>query len=199
MTALARFRTLEGKVQFFRDHMISDLQQSNPAIYAKLSAFTAPQKGSFIDLALSYDLATNLADKTPLSPVLVSPTERLSGSGLYAFGGFLVDRLRERDYAQGVYDAYQAWKVVAETQRDFSLDPNSAPDQPPSAAELFPQCQDEYKKGIERLAQRVDRVIGALSSGATGGGLVGGVEAAALRLALDAIANHYLRKAGSGP
>jgi len=198
ITALAKFRQLDdGKVKSLRGYMLSDLQNSTDtkqnAIFAKLKPLSDAQRSSFTDLALAYDLATNLADKTTLTPILISPAESLSGSGLYAFGGFLVQRLRERDYAQGVYDAYQSWKAIAESQKDFLIDPNSPPDQPASATEVFPQCKDEYQKGIERLVQRVDRVIGALSSGGTGGGVFGG----AVKIALDAIANYYLRKAGS--
>jgi hypothetical protein len=198
ITALAKFRDLDAdKVRSLRGYLLSDLQESKDAVqnavFAKLAPLSDALKSSFLDLALAYDLATNLTDKTTLTPILISPAESLSGSGLYAFGGFLVQRLRERDYAQGVYDAYQSWKAVAETQQDFLIDPNSPPDPPASATELFPQCKDEYQKGIERLVQRVDRVIGALSSGATGGGIFGG----AVRIALDAVANHYLRKAGS--
>ena len=198
ITALAKFRQLDdGKVKSLRGYMLSDLQNSTDtkqnAIFAKLKPLSDAQRSSFTDLALAYDLATNLADKTTLTPILISPAESLSGSGLYAFGGFLVQRLRERDYAQGVYDAYQSWKAIAESQKDFLIDPNSPPGQPASATEVFPQCKDEYQKGIERLVQRVDRVIGALSSGATGGGVFGG----AVKIALDAIANYYLRKAGS--
>jgi hypothetical protein len=198
MDALSKFRSLDSKLQFLRDHIISDLQQTNPAVFAKVSPFSVQQKSSFTDLGLAYDLATNLADKVTLTPILVSPAQRLSGSGLYAFGGFLVDRLRERDYAQGVYDAYQAWSAVAATQKDFIIDPNSPPAAPASVAEIFPSCEDEYKQGIERLIERFDLMIKAVSEAATGSGIIGGAEAAAMRLALDAIANHYLRTAGSG-
>jgi len=200
LDALAKFRGLQNRVQFFLDHMIPDLAQSEPAVYAKVTNLlgTDAQKGIFANLALAYDLATNLADKTRLTPILIAPAEQLSGSGLYAFGGFLVSQMRERDYAQGVYDAYQAWSSISQIpQEQFRLAPDAS-DAPASAAEMFPSFQDEYKQGIERLVQRVDAVVGALSSAAAGSGIVGGAEAFAMRTVLDTVANYYLRKNASG-
>ena len=203
LEALAKYRKLAkdselpARLKFFRDHLIADLKQSDPAIFQRIQRDlpTAAQQQIFTDLALAYDLATNLADKTRLSPILISPAQRLSGSGIYAFGGFLVTQMRERDYAQGVYDAYQAWKAVANSQRDFSLDPGSPPTAPATAAELFPSCQNEYQKGIDRLIARVDRVIAALSEAATSSTIAG----AAMRTVLDAIAKRLLNQAASGP
>jgi predicted acylesterase/phospholipase RssA len=190
---------LNRRISFFLDHMISDLARSEPAIFARVNKILQrPEEQTiFKNLALAYDLATNLVDKTKLTPILICPAERLAGSGLYAFGGFLVSQLRERDYAQGVYDAYQSWQAVAAIEEEeFLLDP-VAPAAPPSAAQMFDACQDQYKQGVERLIERVDRVMHAVSQAATAPGFLGGVEAKALRIVLDAIANHYVGKAGS--
>jgi Patatin-like phospholipase len=204
MAALAAFRKFDDvkkRLDFFLTHMIPDLQRSDQAIYTRVdNELKAPgQQTTFANLALAYDLATNLVDKTRLSPILISPAEQLSGSGLYAFGGFLVSRLRERDYAQGVYDAHQAWTSISEIpEEQFALDPTSPPTPPASAAELFPQCQDEYKKGLERMVERVDRVISAVSKAASAPGIIGSAEALALRTVLDTVTNYFMRKAGAG-
>jgi predicted acylesterase/phospholipase RssA len=200
LTALANFRKLAGNIPFFRTNMIPDLAAAAPGLYAQLSGFAAGNQASFVDLALAYDLATNLADKTKVEPIVIAPDDALSGSGLYAFGGFLVQRMRERDFAQGAYDAFEAWLNIAATQQDFLInpDPNAAPPKPATAADLLPQCQNEYENGVDRLLQRVDRVIAALSSQASGGGFLGGAQALAMRTVLNAVANHYVRKAASG-
>lgn len=195
--ALAAFRKVTARVQFFRGQLIPDLEQTDHALFTRVSGFSLPQQDSFTGLALAYDLATNLTDKTALRPIVIAPEKLLSGSGLFAFGGFRVQRLRERGYAQGVYDAYQAWSAIATTQRDFVLDP-SAPARPPAASELFPQCEDEYKAGVDRLLQRIDCTIGAFCRGITGGGILGGAGAKALQIAVDAITNYYVRKTTSG-
>ncbi len=195
LEALAKYRHLEARLDFLRANLVPDLA-SDATLFAKVSAFSIDKMQAFIDLALAYDLATNLADKVTLKPILIAPAQRLSGSGLYAFGGFLVSKMRERDYAQGVYDAYQAWKIIAsDPNEDFQLAPD-APEAPPSTTEIFPSCEDEYKKGIEQLINRVDAVIGALSDAATGPGILGAAESKIVSTALDAIAKHYLRKQG---
>jgi hypothetical protein len=86
--------------------------------------------------------------------------------------------MRERDYGQGVFDAYQSWKAVATTQHDFIIAPD-APGRPASPAELFAGFEAQYKAGIERFIDRVDKVIGALSPAASGNGVGGGIEAKA--------------------
>lgn len=127
------------------DHTMSDLRATDPNTFMKVNAFPAVQKGYFADTALAYDLATDLADKTPLTPILVCPEQPLSGSGLYAFASFLVDGMRERDYTQGVFDAYQSWKAVATTQHDFFIAPD-APGRPASPAELFAGFEAQYNR-----------------------------------------------------
>ncbi len=196
--ALGAFRKIDpGRIDYFRKQFIPDLKETDQPLSNQVNAFPPAQQESFTTLGLAYDLATNLADKTALRPIVIAPDELLSGSGIFAFGGFLVQRLRERDYAQGVYDAYQAWQAVATADGHFVVDP-SAPYKPPSAPELFPACEDEYKAGIERLLQRIDCTIGALCRAISGGGIFGGAKAKALEVAVDAIANYYVRKTSSG-
>jgi predicted acylesterase/phospholipase RssA len=199
LDALAQYRQLGSKLAFLQTQMIPDLEQTDHAIFQQVNGFSAAQKASFTSLALAYDLAVNLADKVKVTPILIAPDLPLSGSGLYAFGGFFVSRMRERDYAQGVYDAYQAWSAVARTPGEFILDTKSPPAAPASAAALFPSCEDEYKQGIDRLSDRVDAMIGALSKAVSGPGLKGDATALVIRKTLDAIANHYLQQADTPP
>jgi hypothetical protein len=67
--------------------------------FAKVNAFSAAQKRYFADTTFAYDLAIGLADKTPLTLILICPEQPLSGGALYAFGGFFLDGVRERDSA----------------------------------------------------------------------------------------------------
>jgi len=198
LDALADYRKLKDRLKFFLDNLIPDLASTAPVAFAKALAFTAAQKDVFSGLALAYDLATNLADKVKVRPILIAPEKNLSGSGLFAFGGFLVDAFRERDYRQGRYDAYQAWKVIAEVPNEFVLDPK-APAVPGAAEDLFRAHQDEYQTAIGELTIRFKAVIGALSDAAAGSGLGGFVLARLISAALDGIAEHFLKQAGDVP
>src|SRR5271167_766179 len=101
--------------------------------------------------------------------------------------------MRERDYAQGVYDAYQAWTAVRDSQKDFILDPSAPPPEPPTVSERFPSCKDEYKGDNGSIP-----LFGAFCRGIADGGILGGAESKALQALVDAITNYSVRKTSTG-
>jgi predicted acylesterase/phospholipase RssA len=177
---LAVWRGMDVTKEFIplRAALIPDLARTNPDIYAIVSELPQQQdKDRFRDIAFAFDLALDVADKVALAPIYIEPDAPLSGDSLYAFGGFLVRAFRQRDFAQGRYDARVAWTNLAgSAMNEFVLPPANElqypnPSKPPSSAEVANDSanQEEYQSKANEFFDRVDAVLGALSKAATAG------------------------------
>lgn len=176
VTKLAKLRGVDH-LNVLRDALLPDLQlsknEADQNIYNEIENCSINVKQSFVWAALAFDLALDIADKVEFKPMLIAPTGKLSGDPAYAFGGFLVRDLRERDFRQGVADAYREWTKVSERCGDFVLR-SQPPPEPETVDQVAKRTASLYTSAAERMLKRVDAVISGLAEGATKGQGLGG-------------------------
>jgi hypothetical protein len=167
--SMAAVRSVSHKLADFRRWLIDDLVEAGKTqidadrrFFARkltdnLEHTSDEQKKSFIELALFYDLSADLIDKVPLKPLVIAPArdDLLSGAPLYGFAGFFDQALRDRDYKQGEFDAYNAWSQVSREHGEFDLTgtPTArsaaeryfAPGEPPNLRERTCEVQDRVQ------------------------------------------------------
>ena len=164
-SALANLRGFsDGQLQQFRGFLIPDLRDNDPTLYDYVTKLPDPAQTAFTDLAILFDLAFGMLDKVPVKPLVVAPgpDETLAGSPLFAFAGFLSQRLRQFDFARGKYDAFMAWRSISLLPNsDFTiegaaiLDPVTQPEPDTNA----PSSSSDYQRGLNALQDRIRKVI----------------------------------------
>ncbi len=194
---LADWRGIKPEqVEELQKWLIPDLKDTNPEVYAIVEQLPNDQiRERFTNVALAFDLMLDVADKVALTPILVVPDNPLAGNPLYGFAGFLVPALRQRDFQQGMYDAWQRWSKIAGTDAFIMPAGDPAypmPELPPDAATVMAQNQTTYQNGLDDFFTRVDSVIRAFIASATQGAALGGLERALLNPILDYLAHHAL-------
>jgi hypothetical protein len=184
------------QISDFRGWLIPDLQFADDLLFQQVSGLNAAEIESFLDLALLYDLSSNLVDKVKIKPILVAPPSgsSLSGDPLYGFAGFFDVALRARDFQQGMWDAYQAWKQVSlavddrgRSIGDFDMTGTIPPPDPQSAKAIDLDSLTQYKDELEDFRQRVKIVLDSLSTELDSGtGLLSDAKALVLKKLLEA-------------
>jgi len=207
--AMADARGIDrNKLADFRRWLVPDLLLArdvelvaDPARMARqladnVQALTDVQKKSFTELALFYDLSANLVDKVPVKPILIAPPkDDLSGDPLYGFGGFFDQALRDRDYKQGQFDAYNTWHQISLAPGEFNLTDVLRPPAPPPGDSLKPELLKSYKGELANFKERVKVVLDSLSSELVGGhGVLSWVETEALKAILGTIGDWAIGK-----
>jgi predicted acylesterase/phospholipase RssA len=174
---LARRRQIDQKrLKLFRDNFIADLAALDPDLAARVSRLDEPTNGrtsvsaAFVEIGLLMDFAANLADKVLFNPIVVSPDTTLAGDPMWAFSGFFLKEIREHDFQQGRFDAYQALKAINDPTLVIYIG-GSAPTNPgtfmPNSAQ-----QTTYKGNLAIFKNRIGIVVRALVEEVTKGNLL---------------------------
>ena len=195
---LADWRKIKPEqVQELQKWLIPDLKDTNPEVYKIVELLPDDQtRERFTNVALAFDLMLDVADKVSLTPILVVPDNPLAGNPLYGFAGFLVPALRQRDFQQGMYDAWRKWSKIAASDGFIMPGDNDpacpAPKLPADVATVMAQNQATYQKGVQDFFARVDSVIQAFTASATQGATLGWLERALLNPILEYLVHHAL-------
>lgn len=208
--AMAQARGLADKLDNFRAWLIPDLEPARDvpdldenarAVWEHVNLLPDSQAKSFTELALFYDLSADLIDKVPLKPIVIAPPkDNLSGGPLYGFGGFFDQALRDRDYRQGQFDAYQAWQQVSLAKDsagrgEFDLTGAQPPPAPPPGDSLKPETLTTYASELAKFRARVKVVLESLSGELVGGhGLLPWIENNVLQSVLGAIGDWAINR-----
>ena len=213
VNAMAAARNITpNKLADFRRWLVDDLVlakdvelEADPQRMARqladnVQSLNGTQRQAFTDLALFYDLSANLIDKVPVKPILIAPPrDDLAGDPLYGFGGFFDQALRDRDYKQGEFDAYNAWHQISQVPGEFDLSGAVPPPAPPPGDSLKPEQLKTYKSELAKFRERVKVVLDSLSSELVGGhGVLSWVETEALKAILGTIGDWAIGK-GTAP
>jgi hypothetical protein len=143
----------EQQMNYFRAQFIADLETEAPIAYGGARTLSADRRQLFIEFGLLTDLAMNVTDKVTFEPILVRPRAKLAGDPLYAFKGFFDVRIRQHDFSQGLYDAFEVWKAVQQKEtRKILLLPN----EPPQPAALDPNIGSAQ---LPRVQRRLDTIV----------------------------------------
>lgn len=165
ISTLADVRGLSSdQVAQLRGFLVPDLKDSDPVLYDYVTKLPAVVQEAFRDYAILFDLSFDVADKVPISPILIAPMagESLSGDPLFAFAGFFSQSLRQFDFARGRHDAFEAWEAISKRpEGDFTVEgadppPDVGQPQPDTDA---PASSNEYEKGLEVFQERLKAVI----------------------------------------
>jgi hypothetical protein len=198
VSLLAQMRGIAAdQLKVLKEAIVSDLAGSSNAAHRDLvQRVTALgfNREAFEEATLAFDLALDIADKVEFYPILVAPSDKLAGDPVSGFGGFLLQALRERDFQQGVFDAYREWqRVAAITVNDvaeFTLAPN-APSAPPSAEAVAEQVAPQYAVAVKRLVERLQAVVAGLANAAGRNGVGGLLKRELIKAIGDQIAKSF--------
>lgn len=154
------------QLNYFRSHFIDDLEIEAPVAYGGARSLPADRQQLFVELGLLADLAIDVADKVAFDPILVNPASQLAGDPLYAFKGFFDVNIRKHDFAQGVADAFNAWRDVASLEPTQTLvlpsgDAPSVPTVPPA----------NYSNQMKIVQNRLDAIVNSAVNATTLSGI----------------------------
>lgn len=178
VAAAAKVRNLDSRLQLFQDNFISDLRDTDQALWGAARALPDDRRQIFTSLGLLIDFAANLADKVRFQPIVVAPEKPLSGDPFHGFAGFFLDEIRVSDFVRGMKDAYETWSREREvTDPEFKIDPSPQfPSDPlPVGWRNNALLRGRYDAAQQRFEKRIDTVMSAGIFGTVFGPILGNV------------------------
>jgi len=174
---LARRRQIDqNTLQLFRKNFVSDLAALDADLAARAARLDDLYSGrthvmaAFVELGLLTDFAAKLADKVRFNPIVVSPNVALAGDPMWAFSGFFLQDIREHDFQQGRFDAYQAFAAINDPQLNLYTGATVPSD--PGSFTLNAGQAAAYKTNLDTFKSRMAVVVQTLVTEATSGSLL---------------------------